>query len=56
MRQPLDDVELTLVTSADEAADFLAWEPDGIVACDIETTGLQPYGIHADRIRLVQFG
>ena len=27
-----------------------------MVACDIETTGLQPYGPNADKIRLVQFG
>lgn len=56
MRLPLDDVELTLVTSQAEVDAYRAWEPAGIVACDIETTGLQPYGIHADRVRLVQFG
>lgn len=56
MRLPLDDVTLTFVTSPDDFAAFAAWEPEGMVACDIETTGLQPYGEHRDRIRLVQFG
>lgn len=56
MRLPLDDVELTLVTSQAEVDAFRAWEPHGIVACDVETSGLQSYGLHADKLRLVQFG
>lgn len=55
-RVPPAEIELTLVDSEAELENFRAWQPNGIVSCDIETTGLQPYGKHADRIRLVQFG
>lgn len=56
MRVPPSEVELTLVNDEASLEAFRAWEPDGWVSCDIETTGLQPYGKNADRIRLVQFG
>lgn len=56
MRLPPAEVELTLVSGETELEAFRAWQPEGVVSCDIETTGLQPYGNKADRIRLVQFG
>lgn len=56
MRVAPSDIDLTLVDGEAELEAFRAWEPEGTVSCDIETTGLQPYGKHADRIRLVQFG
>lgn len=56
MRLPLEDVQLSLVTDADGLTELAEWTPTGIVACDVETTGLQPYGKDADKIRLVQFG
>lgn len=56
MRLDPREVELTLVNGEAELEAFRAWQPEGVVSCDIETTGLQPYGKHADRIRLVQFG
>lgn len=56
MRLPPTEVELTLVSGETELEAFRAWQPEGVVSCDIETTGLQPYGNRADHIRLVQFG
>ncbi len=56
MRLSPTEVELTLVNDETSLEAFRAWEPEGVVSCDIETTGLQPYGNKADRIRLVQFG
>lgn len=57
MRVPPDQIDLHLVNSEDELAAFRAWVPEGeYVACDTETTGLQPFGPKADHLRLVQFG
>jgi DNA polymerase I len=56
MRVPPADIELTLVSGETELEAFRAWRPAGVVSCDIETTGLQPHGAHADKVRLVQFG
>ncbi len=49
-------MQLSLVTTLDDLTELAEWAPTGIVSCDIETTGLQPYGEHADKVRLVQFG
>lgn len=56
MRLPLEEIQLHFLDDPEIFAAFAAWEPEGTVACDIETTGLQPYGSKRDRIRLVQFG
>lgn len=51
------DIELILVDSQDKADAFKAWSPvSHYVGIDTETTGLQPFGPHADHIRLVQIG
>lgn len=56
MRVPPNEVDLHLCLNETDLEAFRSWTPDGVVSCDIETTGLQPFGNHADKIRLVQFG
>ena len=53
----MDDVEITLVSTLAECAEFLAWceERTGYVACDTETTGLDWWS-ETFACRLVQFG
>lgn len=50
------NVPLHLVTSADEAAEFMRWlgQSRPLLCVDTETTGLSLYG--RDRLRMVQFG
>jgi DNA polymerase I len=50
----LDDVQVTLIDSIDEAWEFTRWlSTKSEVAFDTETTGLD---LQRDRVRLVQFG
>lgn len=52
----LEDAELHLVETLDEAQAFLSWlgERRPVLGLDTETTGLRPYA--TDHLRLVQFG
>lgn len=50
----LDDVQVHLVETADDAGEALRWLSDvETLAVDTETEGLQP---HRDKVRLIQFG
>lgn len=50
----LDDVEVHLVQTGEEAAECARWlSTVDVLAVDTETEGLQP---HKDRVRLIQFG
>lgn len=51
----LDEVQLHLVETWDDAQEFVAWmrEPRDVLGIDTETTGLSP---ERDEIRLIQFG
>ena len=57
MTSPLENVELHLVNSLDEAMAFKRWlgerHKNDIVGLDTESGGLSPY---RDRLRMVQFG
>jgi len=57
-RCPPEQIVLHLATEED-LHEFAAWvygQPDdALIACDTETTGLQPFGFSKDRVRMVQF-
>lgn len=53
----LDDVQVHLVDSTEDVAEFMRWlgerRPDNEIGCDTESTGLSK---QTDKLRTVQFG
>ncbi len=57
-RLPIEQATVTLVDDEEATSAFVRWmsiRNTGFVACDVETTGLQPFGPQRDHLRLVQF-